>query len=54
MTSLPALKAAKSISPGALKLEAPFIVNASVKIKPLKPKRSFKIDVTMFSDNVEG
>ena len=29
--------AAKSISPGFLKLEAPFIFNASVKTKPSKP-----------------
>ena len=33
-TSLPAKKAATSISPGCLKLLAPFIFKASVKINP--------------------
>ena len=54
ITSLPALKAAKSISPVSLKSAAPFMVNASVKMSPLKPNFAFKISVTICFDNEEG
>ena len=53
-TSFPAKKAAKSISPGFLKLEAPFIFNASVKTKPLNSKSFCNKLVTMFLDKEEG
>ena len=45
-TSFPAKKASKSISPGCLKLLAPFIFNASVKIKPSKFNSFFNKSVT--------
>ena len=45
-TSFPAKKASKSISPGFLKLLAPFIFNASVKIKPSKFNSFFNKSVT--------
>ena len=53
-TSFPAKKAAKSISPGCLKLLAPFIFSASVKINPSNFNWFFKISVTTFSDKEEG
>ena len=52
--SLPALKAAKSISPGFLKLLAPFMFRASVKIKPLKFNSFFNKSVTIISEIDEG
>ena len=53
-TSLPALKANISKFPLDLKVESPFISNASVIIKPLKPNVFFKSEVTIEYDKVEG
>ncbi|CAI8270316.1 MAG: Uncharacterised protein [Flavobacteriaceae bacterium] len=53
-TSFPALNANISKLPFDLKLESPFISNASVIIKPLKPKSFFKSSVTIEYDKVDG
>ena len=53
-TSFPAKNAAKSISPGSLKLEAPFIFNASVKTKPLNSISFCNKLVTISLDKEEG
>ncbi|CAI8234953.1 MAG: Uncharacterised protein [Flavobacteriaceae bacterium] len=53
-TSFPAIKAARSISPGLSKFAAPFMFNASVKTRPLNPRSFCKISVTIFFDKEEG
>ena len=53
-TSFPAKNAAKSISPGFLKFDAPFIFRASVKIKPWKFKSFCNKSVTIALEIEDG
>ena len=53
-TSLPALNASKSINPGDLKFEAPFMFKASVKINPLNCNSFLRMSLTMDLEIEDG
>ena len=52
--SFPARNAARSISPGALWFEAPFMFKASVMMSPLKSSSFFRRSVTIVLEMEEG